>query len=1348
MTQRIAALPEQRRTRFLARLREHTQTVARRGPTSRGTTGPAPLSHAQRTLRFLDHPVPGTPLCLRLRGSLDADALREALASTVARHEALRTTIAEREGASMQVVATEVPVDLPLTEAENIAAARALVEQRAAEPFDLSRTPMWRAALIRVEPDDHLFLLDLPALVCDSRSRGVLMRELAAVYAALTGGGTPDLPELPVQYPDYARWQHDRLGSADLDRIGAYWRDKLAGAEVLEFPTDRPRGETRTFEGDRARFTVGGEALLRADELARQVDASPYDVLVATFCTLLHRYSGLDDLVVGSPDENRHHDTVASVVGRFTDLRVLRADLSGDPTFRELVQRIAHVSAEADEHAGLPFDKLVEAVDPVVDPSRSPVFQIVFGVTDADTTDTAAALPGIDISYEDGPTRTSCFDMSWILSRRPEPGAGAELAVEFNTHLFDAESIARFTRHYDGLLHTLTAAPDAPLSTAEMLSPTDKVFLTEAAGGPVRPVRESTVVAEFEARAAETPDGVAVVVSGVETSYAELNARANRLAALLRAHGVEPGARVGLCLRRNLDLPTAILAVLKAGAAYVPLDTAHPSGRVAEIAEDAQLRVVLAHAEAGKAVSEVGAPVVMLDEVRDALAALPDDNPPLAAGPDGIAYVIYTSGSTGKPKGVLLKHRGVVNFIDSTRELFELTPADRVLGFASSTFDVSVFETFSALLTGARLCLATDEERLSIERLQTLMEQAGITVIDLPPTVMPLLTPESFTDLRIAFVGGEAFSGELVNRWNPGRRLFNGYGPTECTVTMIVEECGGTWDASPPIGLPMTNHVAHVLDPGLRQVPVGVPGELVIGGAGLAHGYLNRDELTAEKFVPDPFGTAPGGRLYRTGDLVKRLPDGRLVFLGRIDQQVKIRGLRIELGEVESALTGFEGIGPVSVRAWSDDTGDKHLVGYLTGVTEQQVPAVRGHLGALLPSYMIPSFFVVLDELPLTSSGKVDWRRLPAPDPSRAGEGHGDESLTGTERRLLRDVLTPLLHDERIGAHDDFFLAGGNSLQAVQLMSAIHRRFGVEITLGDFFASPTVAHLAATIDTVRAAGRADDGDPFDALTSPSRREAGRAPVVMREAGPAQVILLHPSGGELFCYIPLSRALRGDIGVTGFAADPRDTEVPAQEAMAATAARIARSLTETGLPASCCLAGWSYGGVLAFEVARQIEEITGETPPVILLDAAYDEDSVPLDEATVRQRFVHDVARLTGRAGPEVAAVLDDPAAGVADVGKTLIDLGVELELTEEELAARFATFRSSALSMQAYRPPAPYGGPVTVLVASPHIAMEEQWRAVCTGPFRAERVPGDHYTLFTESAIGRVVAAIEETLAS
>ncbi|MGH4033418.1 non-ribosomal peptide synthetase [Actinomycetota bacterium Odt1-20B] len=1354
MSERLAALPPQRRAQFLARLRRQAHAARRRGPVPRGDTGPAPLSHAQQTLRFLDGPMPagsaaGLPLCLRLRGGLDARALRSALASVVARHEALRTAIVRREGATLQVVAPAVPVELPVTEVagadhgQRLAAARARVRSRAAVPLDPGRTPVWRAELIRVEPDDHLFLFEVPQLLCDAASQRVLTRELASAYRSLREGPAPLPPELPVQYPDFAAWQHDRLDSGALDQLAAYWRDRLAGVEVLEFPTDRPRGETRTFGGASGDFTVGHEGLERAAELAGQEGVRPYDVLVAAFCTLLHRYCGLDDLVIGSPDTDRRHDALSSVIGLFTELRVLRADVSGDPTFRELVRRVARVAREAYEHGGLPFDELVDAVDPVLDPSRSPLCQIVFG-TDGEPADTGADVPGLTVSREFPPAATSRFDMSWTLTERGAPGADAPLRIDFNTDLFDAGSIATFARHYDGLLHTLTAAPDAPLSAARMLSPADERFLAEAAQGPVRPVRASTVVAEFEARVQEAPDSVAVVVAGVETSYAGLNARANRLAALLRGRGVGPGDRIGLCLRRNVDVPTAILAVLKTGAAYVPLDPAHPAGRVAEIADDAGVRAVIAHAEAGKTVSEVGAPVVTLDDVRAELAAMPGHNPPPAARPDDVAYVIYTSGSTGKPKGVLLEHRGVVNFIDSTRDLFELTPGDRVLGFASVTFDVSVFETFSALLTGARLCLATDDERLSIDRLQSLMEQARITVIDLPPTVMPLLTPEKFTDLRIAFVGGEAFSGELVNRWNPGRRLFNGYGPTECTVTMIVEECTGTWDTSPPIGLPMANHVAHVLDRELRPVPVGVPGELVIGGAGLARGYLDRDELTAEKFIPDPFGTAPGGRLYRTGDLVKRLADGRLVFQGRLDQQVKIRGLRIELGEVESALTGFEGMGPVSVRAWADDSGDKHLVGYLTGVTEEQVPSVREHAGTLLPSYMIPSYFVVLDVLPLTSSGKVDWRRLPAPDPGRGGEGPGDETLTATERRLLHDVVAPLLHGHRPGVHDDFFLAGGNSLQAAQLMSALRRRFGVEVALGDFFVSPTVAHLAAVIDSARAAQSGDgDGDDGDS-------DGDRAPVVMRRSGPAQVILLHPSGGELFCYVPLVKEIREDITVSGFTADPRDAALPAPGGLEAAAARIARSLTAHGLPASSCLAGWSYGGVLAFEVARRIERATGQLPPVVLLDSAYDEDTVPLDEPTVRQRFVHDVARLAGHDGPAVRAVLDDPATAATGLKAALTGLGVQLELTEQELTARYETFRACALSMQAYRPPGPYGGPVTVVTArstSAHLAVEEQWRSVCTGPFRAETVPGDHYTLFTEPALGRIVAAIEETLA-
>ncbi|WP_430791099.1 non-ribosomal peptide synthetase [Actinoplanes sp. G11-F43] len=1355
MSQRLAALPASRRADFLARLRAQAQAAAGRGPTPRRDTGPVPLSTEQQTLRFLDEragdgSVPGEPLCVRLRGDLDVEALRSALTAVVARHDALRTTIVRREGVPVQVVAAEIPVELPLTDVDGadheqrLSAARALAERLVRTPPDPGRAPAWWVALIRVSPDDHLFLLDVSRMVCDDWSLGVLARDLADFYRSALTGGAARSPERVVQYPDYALWRKDGSDSGELDDQVDYWRATLAGAETLEFPTDRPRGDIGNGLGAGADFTLGADGLDQAGRLAREEGTTPADVLRAVFLVLLRRYSGLDDLVIGYPVTSRRHESLSAVAGQFTNLMPLRVDVSGDPTFRELVRRVGRVSEEASEHHALPFGRLVEAIDAAADPSRPPVFPILFDVRAPAPVPT---LPGLVTSLETIHGGVSRFDMSWRLTGPDVLGGSATLAVDFDTALFDAESIARLVRHYDGLLRTLTAAPDDPLSAAEMLSPADRRLLAESAHGRARPVRDTTIVEQFEACVRETPDAVAVVVAGVETSYAELNARANRLAALLRERGVTPGARAGLCLRRNLDLIVAILAILKTGVAYVPLDTTHPAGRVAEIAADAGLCTVLAHAEVAAAVSQVRVPVLTLDDVRAELAGMPDHDPAPLAKPGDVAYVIYTSGSTGKPKGVLIEHRGVVAFTDSTRELFEMTPKDRILGFASVTFDVSVFEIFSALLTGARLYLATEDERLSVDRIQALMERSGITVIDLPPTVMPLLTPERFTDLRIAFVGGEAFSGELVNRWNPGRRLFNGYGPTECTVTMIVEECSGTWDTSPPIGLPMANHVAHVLDRELRQVPVGVPGELVIGGAGLARGYLNRDELTAEKFIPDPFGTAPGGRLYRTGDLVKRLPDGRLVFLGRIDQQVKIRGLRIELGEVESALATFDGVGPVSVRAWADDSGDKHLVCYLTGVTVERVPTIREHLRALLPSYMIPSYFVVLDELPLTGSGKVDHRRLPAPDRTDSGAGPAGEARTGTERVLLHDLLTPLLRTGRLGVHDDFFLAGGNSLQAVQLMSAIKRRFRVEISLGDFFVSPTVAHLAATVDAARATRHAD-GESVDTLRGLTGGEDARASVVMRAGGPARLVLLHPSGGELFCYMPVIRALRSGVEVVGFAADPADAAVDPADAMVTTAGRIVRALIAAGPPESWCLAGWSYGGVLAFEVARQIEELTGSRPSLVLLDADPDEDTHPIDEPTTRRRFVHDVARLAGHDDAAVRTVPEDPAAGRTEAGETLRALGVELALTEPELAARYETFRACAQSMQAYRPPGPYGGPVTVLAAGPDTALAEKWRGVCTGRFRVESVPGDHYTLFAEPALSRVVAAIEESLAS
>jgi amino acid adenylation domain-containing protein len=1089
---RLARLPEDRRAQLLARLRAEVDGGSGARPTSRGSDGPAPLSFNQEPLFSYyrlapDEPTYSMPFCSRIRGGLDVAALRAAFAGIVTRHEALRTTIVERDDKPVQVVAAEVPVELPVVDvagaavAERLARAREMVAAEVRVPFRLNHGPLWTARLYRLDPDDHVLLFNVHHIVFDGWSQAVFAAELGDLYRAAREGRPSALADLPVQYADFAVWQRRWLSGDRLDGLNRWWRERLADAPVLEFPTDRPRPGQVSFAGTVAEFDLPPDVPAAVEALARRVGVTPFVVYTAGFLALLNRYTGQDDLVIGSPNANRRHSELEPVLGFFINQLVLRADVSGDPNFLTLVDRVRDVVRDAFAHGDVPFGKLVEAVRPVRDPSRQPLFQVAFALQEAGA---PLALDGTEVTDLDVATGTSRFDMAWNVTR--ERDGGSRLVVEYSTTLFDADTITGFARHLGELLRACCADPDERLSMVDVMAPGERDALLRFGSGPVRPVREATVVEEFERQVARAPEAVALVVAGAEVSYAELNRRANRLAYHLVAAGAGPGRVVGIALPRSVDLVVAMLAVLKSGAGYLPIDPGHPAARIAEILDDAEAVAVLTHSTLTERVAGCAAPAIVLDRVAAEVAARPSDNPDRIAGPGDVAYVIYTSGTTGKPKGVLIEHRGVVNFIDSVRELFDLTPTDRVLGFAAVNFDVSVFETFAALLTGARLYHTTDEERLSVPRLQALMEDARITVIDLPPTVMALLTPEHFTHLRIVFVGGEAFSAELVNRWNPGRRLFNGYGPTECTVTMIVEECPGRWEITPPIGLPMTNHVAHVVDRDLRPVPFGVAGELVIGGAGLTLGYLNAPELTAEKLVADPFGTAPGGRLYRTGDLVKRQPDGKLVFLGRIDQQVKIRGLRIELGEVEAALAGCPGVAQVAVEPWTDEAGEKHLVGYLTG-TDQAPAAIREHLAERLPTYMIPAFFVVLPELPLTSSGKVNRRVLPAPDLAATATGPAATARTETERILVGEIVAPLLRRDGVGVHDDFFALGGNSLQAAQLISAINRRFGVEISLADFFLSPTPAHLAATVDAQQSERMSDD-DLFGMIESMSEDE--------------------------------------------------------------------------------------------------------------------------------------------------------------------------------------------------------------------------------------------------------------------
>ncbi len=1096
LTKRLARLPADRRAQLLALLQDgETAEPADAVPQPRPRGATIPLSYQQEALWLVsrlapDQPMYNQPICFRIVGPLDVPALRRSLAALVEGHEMLRVAVTEGSDGPMQTVHARVAVDLPVTvlpdanEAQRKEAADEWVRVLSRAPFVLEQAPLWRAALARVSPQEHLFLFVVHHLVYDGWSLNVLLTELAERYRAELAGAPTDAAHPAgsaerLDFGDYVLWQRNWLTGSTLESLTSFWRDRLADAPVLELPTDRPRPPELSYRGAWLHRTIRPDTGASTTALARSLGTTPNVVATAVFLAMLHRCSGSEDLVIGAPNASREHTELEAVYGCFVTMLPLRTDLSGDPTFRELARRVRTVVEEGFAHGALPFGKLLDVVRPPRDPSRAPLFQIAFAVN-AITME--LGLPGLVTERVQVDYGTTRYDMAWELIDNAE---GVHIAVNYSTDLFDAWTIETLADLYENVLRAVTADLDLPLSRIPLLDARQSAAL-QVWNGPPRAVPEQTVPELFAQQVARRPDAIAVVAGGVEVSYAELDRRANKLAHLVRRAGAAPGRLVAFCLPRGIDLVVTMLAVLKAGAAYVPLDPTHPSARLATLLQDCDPVAVVSAGAPADNLPTLTVPVIRLDIDGEQLATAAAECPQPSAGPHDLAYALYTSGSTGMPKGVLIEHHSVVNFIAAMQELFELTEADRVLGFASATFDVSVFEIFSALLTGARLYLATDEERVDIDLLQGLLERSAVTVTDLPPPVMALLVPERLPALRIVFAGLEAFPGELVNRWNPGRRFFNGYGPTECTVTMIVQECSGQWQSSPPIGLPIANHVAHVLDPAGRPVPVGIPGELVIGGTGLARGYLDRPELTEQRFYADPFGTAPGGRLYRTGDLVKRQRDGALVFLGRIDQQVKIRGFRIELGEIESVLSRYPGIDQVAVDVHTDQAGSKQLVCYLAGRSGPLEPAsLREWLAGQLPAYMIPSYWITVDSLPLNSSGKLDRRRLPAPviDSGIITQvAFADE----TERELATGIIGPVLglRGDQIAPDKDFFELGGDSLAAARVVSRIRGQFSVTMSLADFFRGPTVRALAGLVSSRRSAATSEAGlrALLDALT--------------------------------------------------------------------------------------------------------------------------------------------------------------------------------------------------------------------------------------------------------------------------
>ncbi|GAA2581470.1 amino acid adenylation domain-containing protein [Actinomadura fulvescens] len=1062
--------------RELARLVERAEHTDERPIAPAPRTGHLPLGIAQRQLWLLDR-IDSTgiaynvPFTIDLSGPLDPEVLRAALGTLVARHEALRTGFPVTGGEPGQAIGDPPgALPLPVLDEAELGDADAWITAESRRPFDLTTGPPLCATLLRRGPEDHRLLVVVHHVVFDGWSLGVFCRELGEIYDARVRGAEPDLPDLPVQPADVAVWERGQVTPESLEPGLEFWTKTLAGApQTLDLPTDRTATANPTNAGARRVITLDAERAARLAAFARAQGTTTFTALFAAFNVLLSRYTGAEDIVVGCPVAGRTRPELEGLIGCFINPLPLRTDLSGAPTFRELLGRVRAAQQAAHEHQDVPFSEIVTALRPDRPAGRAPVYQVLFAFEDAHDAEFAFAGVRARVTEVDfGSTRDGDLGIS-ITS----VGGGLRVCAEYRTELFAEKSVDRLLAGFATLLSGALAEPDRPVGELAVLGDEERRRLVHDWNRTASPFPDDVAIHELVERQVDaTPDAAALVFEDeAELTYRELDDRANRLAHHLRALGIGPEDRVGVCLRRSPEMVVAVLAVLKAGGGYVPLDPANPPGRLAFITEDAGLRLVLTQRELRPALAAAAVPLIELDGDAGGgeIAGRPATRPASVNAPHDLAYVIYTSGSTGRPKGVMIEHRSVCNFVTTVHGLFAMGPHDNVLQFASLGFDVSVFEIFSALTCGARLCLARQETLLSVTDLTAFMREKEITVMDMPPSVMALLPGDAFPALRIAFVGGEAFSGGLVNRWSvPGRRFFNGYGPTEGTVTVIVEECSGSgWDTSPPIGRPMPNMRAHVLDAEGRLVPVGVPGELYIGGAGLARGYLGRPELTAERFVRDPFHDDPAERLYRTGDLVRRLPDGRLDFLGRIDDQVKLRGFRVELGEVESVLRGHPGVIEAAVALWSDSAGQRRLAGYLVPADPAAAPepaALRAHLAERLPEYMVPAAFVALAEFPLNASGKIDRRALPEPAAAHLAVTGELVEPRNRRERTLAGIWCRLLGLDRVGVHDGFFALGGHSLLGVRLGWEIQREFGVDVPVRAVFENPTIAGLAVVVE--------------------------------------------------------------------------------------------------------------------------------------------------------------------------------------------------------------------------------------------------------------------------------------------
>ena len=1066
-----------------------------------------PLSYAQQRLWFLDQLEPNSsfynvPFALHLEGTLKIDVLEKSLQEIIQRHESLRTNFLTLDGNPVQIIKPESNWKLTIIndkESKNYREENALkqwLEIHSHQPFDLANESLIRATLLELSDTENLLLICMHHVVSDGWSMGVFIQELTTLYNAYTKGLNPLLKELPIQYADFALWQREYLQGEILQNQLNYWQKQLSAAPaLLHLPSDRPRPPEQRFEGDRIRCILSPELSQGLNKLSREKGVTLFMTLLTAFNILLYRYTGETDILVGTPIANRTRSELDGLIGFFVNTLVLRTDLAGNPSFSETLKQVRETATDAYDHQDLPFEMLVEALQPERNMSYTPLFQVMFGLDNEVLN--AIDLEGIKATHQPLEFKTAKFDLSLSIQIKE---AGLTTSWEYNTDLFNQSTIERLSGHFINLLKGIIANPEQSIAQLPLLTESERCqLLVDWNQTQIDYKPELCLHQLFEQQVKLNPDAIAVRLENEFLTYQELNNRANQLGHYLQSLGVKADGLVGIFVERSLEMIVGILGILKAGGAYLPLDINYPKERITYLLEDTQLNILLTQSQFLGQLPQFQGTTICLDQDWSIIANQSTVNPIVEVDQHNLAYIIYTSGSTGKPKGVMIEHRSIVNYILTAIRECNFTSDDQILQFSSICFDASVEEIFCGLLSGATLVLRTEDMLRSSEDFWQCCQKWQLTVLGFPTAywhqLASELTPTALqiiTNIKLIMVGGEAIQQSKVKQWHqntvnysPLPQLFNAYGPTEATIITTLCKFTSPTITNVPIGRPLSNTQVYILDAFLQPVPVGVAGELHIGGAGLARGYLNRPELTQEKFIPNPFeeeglippnpinkGSNESSKLYKTGDLCRYLPDGNIEYLGRIDNQVKIRGFRIELGEIETILSQHSAVKTAIVIAREDETEQKRLVAYIVpqeGISNRQeqgllaVTELRQFLKAQLPEYMVPSAFVILESLPLTSNGKVDRRALPAPD------FQSEEQYVAPRNpieEILASIWVKVLKVEQVGIHDNFFELGGHSLLATQLISRIRKAFKVEMPLRELFVAPTVAALAQVIKRV------------------------------------------------------------------------------------------------------------------------------------------------------------------------------------------------------------------------------------------------------------------------------------------